>query len=456
VKPLYIFGVEPMVQNLSSNYGLYVVFFGLVTLFQFVNDPGIQSYNSIYISNNKESINEYFPKLLGLKLLILPVLTFGVFTAATIIGHDWDQYRLLFGVILILYLSTLFFLLRTSMSAYEYYRVDTWLSSLDRFFLVLVLGYFILAKYPMSVELFVWTQVICYCLCIIIALFFLKKLKINISPKIDLSFVVPYIRASIPYAVIILLTSFITKVDGVMIGKMMTDGIKAAGEYATGLRFIDAANMFGVLFGGLLLPMFSNKLAEGKEIDDVFSLAFRLLLPISLMAGLTFYFYAEDLFKLLYKSELLNNLSAMKILLLSTIPILLSNAMGPIILATKKIKIYNVVLTIAVLFMVMANFIFIPRFGIMASSTIQVCTWTIIVASLVYISQSSGVVNFYNNKLIPKSIFIIFLTMATYQLFTFIDYPWFVEIVIIPAIIGIVALVSNYFSLREILKRKQT
>jgi O-antigen/teichoic acid export membrane protein len=454
VKPLYIFGVEATIHNQVINYGLYFVFFNLVTQFQFINDPGIQNYNSIFIANNKSTINDYFPRLMGLKLFIFPVFSLIVLLAAMILGYDWRDYHLLFGVISMLFLMTLFFLLRTSMSAYEYYRVDTWLSSLDRFFLIIILGYFILTKYPMSLELFVWTQVACYSLCVLIAFYFLLKLKIDIKPKIDFSFITTFLKDSWPYAIIILLTSVIAKVDGVMLERLSSDGLKIAGEYGTGIRFIDAANMFGVLFGGLLLPMFSNRLVSNESIQDVFALAYRLLLPLSLIAGCTFYFYANEVFGLIYKQELLNNLPAMKILLLSTIPILLSNAMGPIILATKRISTYNIVLSIAAIFMIISNYIFIPKYGIMASSIIELCTWSIILISLIFISQNSKAINFRNDSLIPKSILIIIVTFLAYYTFTFVDLFWIVEMMLVPIIIVVIAFITKYFSIHEILKSK--
>ena len=59
VKVGYLFFIEVSVQNDlgPSEYGLYLALFNFSYLFQFINDPGIHSYNITQISGNPDSLN---------------------------------------------------------------------------------------------------------------------------------------------------------------------------------------------------------------------------------------------------------------------------------------------------------------------------------------------------------------------------------------------------------------
>jgi O-antigen/teichoic acid export membrane protein len=455
VKPLYIFGVETSIQNKVNNFGLYFSMFGFVYLFQVINDPGLQNYNSIYISNNKEEISHYFPRMLGLKLLLLFIQLSLVSTIGLLIGYSFADFNILLGIVGIFFLSTLFFMLRTSLSAYGLYRMDTWLSSIDRLFLIIVLGALLLNGKLISLEYFVVIQLMCYSICVMIAaIILIKQLKISFIPKLDAAFCKLHLSASLPFALIILLTSVVARVDGVIIERTFSNGVKLAGEYAAGYRFIDAANMFGVLYGGLLLPMYSNKFAENESIDEVFSIAYRFLLVVAIVASLTFFFYAEDIFTLIYKKELSAHISALRILFLAILPITLSNAFGPILLAAKHLKPYNITFFFVGLAIIILNLLLLPSYGIMASSCIVLGAWTIILGFMIYSSIKINKIS-VDSSLVLKTFLILGVSIITYWLFsTQIDLTWMVEIFICPLVILLVAFISKYITIKEILNSK--
>jgi O-antigen/teichoic acid export membrane protein len=452
IKPLYIFGIDATVQNQIANFGLYASMFGFVNLFHVINDAGLQNYNSIYISNNKSEINNYFPRILGLKILLLLLFMVCVLLFGYLFKYEAKDFIVLSGIVLIFFLGTLYFMLRTSMSAFEHYRIDTWLSSLDRLFMIIVLGYLILIKYTLTLTLFVWVQVLCYTICVLIGLFYLKKLKVTIFPIFDFDFIKFHLRKSIPYAFIILSTSIVSKVDVFMLERMLDDGMKIANEYAAGTRFIEAGNMFGILFGGLLLPMFSNKIVAGESIQEVFSVAYRLILLISLVIGFTFFFYASDIFGTLYKKELNNNLPAIKILLLTIIPILISNTFGPIILATKRIETFNKAFAIAAGVIIILNFIFIPIYNLEASACIALLIWTSILIVMIFLCIKTGEIEMIKSGLFTKSILLILIALGCYVAFSFISLNWMIEIILCPIIVFLLSLMAGYITFSDVLK----
>ncbi|HRG65615.1 MAG TPA: hypothetical protein PLV12_07415, partial [Saprospiraceae bacterium] len=187
IKPFYIFGIETKVQNITGPeaYGLYFSLFGLVFLHQFINDPGVQNFNTIFVAQNREQFAHHFPRLMGLKLFLLAMLLGVSLFSAWIIGHDGIALVYLIGIALTLWLSTLFVLFRSMLSGMGSYRTDTWLSAMDRLLLIVVLGGMLLLGYQFTIEIFIWVQVICYTLCVIWAGYYLIQHGARLKPVFD-------------------------------------------------------------------------------------------------------------------------------------------------------------------------------------------------------------------------------------------------------------------------------
>ena len=72
IKPLYLFGIDARVQNIvgTENFGLYFALFNFIFLFQVINDPGIQNFNSRLIAQDPDKIIFHFQRILGSKVLL--------------------------------------------------------------------------------------------------------------------------------------------------------------------------------------------------------------------------------------------------------------------------------------------------------------------------------------------------------------------------------------------------
>ncbi|MBK8699025.1 MAG: hypothetical protein IPN29_05580 [Saprospiraceae bacterium] len=454
IKPLYIFGIETKVQNITGPeaFGLYFSLFGLVFLHQFINDPGIQNYNTIFVAQNREKFVHHFPRLIGLKLVLLMLLTGVSIISGFVLGHRGYVLLYIAGISVTLFLSTLFVLFRSMLSGMGSYRTDTWLSAMDRFLLIGVIGFFFLTGLAFDIETFIVIQVICYVVCVGLAAYFLSRLGAIFRPVFDWNYSVKFVLSCLPYAIIILLTGVVMRADGVMIERLLPDGKYQAGVYSAGYRFLDAANMFGYIFGALLLPMFSRLLAEKEDTQEVFSVAYRILFVMSLMLGGTFYFYAGDVFLFFYGDAYTAGIPTMRLLILAVIPAALTNVFGPLILASRNIRQYNLLYLSAVVIYVAANLICIPRYGNIAAAGVAVFTWTYIVLGMVYICSKKG--------LIKSDVSILIKSVATfaslYLIFLFFDkiatLNWMVELGIIGITVLLLLYLSKYIDLKEILR----
>lgn len=454
IKPFYIFGIETKVQNITGpeSYGLYFSLYGLVFLHQFINDPGIQNYNTIFVAQNREQFGYHFPRLMGMKYVLLLLLTLSSLIMAYVIGHRGISLLYLVGIAVTLWLSTLFVLFRSMLSGMGSYRTDTWLSAMDRLLLILVLGGMFLAGFHFDISTFVWVQVACYTACVLWAGYYLGKFGASFKPQFDWKYTTKFLISCLPYAIIILLTAVIMRADGVFIERLLPDGKYQAGVYSAGYRFLDAANMFGYIFAALLLPMFSRLLAEKEDTQEVFSVAFRILFVMSLMIGGAFYFYADKVFEVFYGDAYAAGVPSMRLLILAVIPAAISNVFGPLILASRKIREYNLLYLSAVVIYVAGNFFLIPIYGIIAAAAVAVLTWTYILLGMVVICSKNGLIHNDVSILFKSISAMIILFVIFYAFNAWVDLHWLFELVLIGITVVSVLFLSKYIDLREILR----
>lgn len=420
VKPLYIFGIETKVQNEMGPdaYGLYFSLFGLVFLWQFINEPGIQNHNAVFLSQNKEKVFDHLPRLLGLKLTLFFVFIVISLLSALLIGHSGLALWYVVGITSVLFLSTLFILLRTTLSGIGKYRIDTWLSSIDRLLLILVLGTMFVIHIKISIVSFIIVQLVCYAICVMTAFYFLGKEHISLKPKIDIEYSKKFLKSCLPYASIILLVAFITKIDSVLIERMIPDGRQQAGLYAAGYRFVDAANMFGYLFGALLLPMYGNNIGQKEKVNELFDVSFRILFIVSITISFALYFFSEEVINLFYNDGYVEAIPSMKILMISLIPILFSHAFGPLLFASKKIKQYNIILILTAIINLIGNLIFIPLYKSEGAAITSAISQFVILAAMMIVVFYSGLVKI-PMKLFMKCLVFIVTNFVIFYVFKY-------------------------------------
>ncbi len=453
IKPFYIFGIEGKVQQAlgDEQFGLYFSLFGLVFLHQFINDPGIQNYNAIFLAQNRDKVPHHFPRLIGTKILLLGVMIISVLSSAFILGYSNSLIQLLLLIILVLFLSVLFVLLRSTLSSLGHYKYDTWFSGLDRLLLVIVLGIMLWNNKLSSIHEFVLIQMLVFGICVLIITIILHRLGLPLIPKFDLNYSKEFLKSCLPYTIIIFLTAIVMRADGVMIERMLVDGKIQAGIYAKGYRFLDAANMFGYLFGALLLPMYANKINEKKEIKELFHLGFNMLFFLSFYVCMVFYFYRQDIFALFCGIKSTINTQALLPLIFAILPVALTNAIGPLILAGGKVRAYNILFLSAVVFYLTTNFFFLPMHGIYASALIALITWSIIFFGMIAIVYKYKLINFDMSLLIdPFKISAIIFSMR--WLIDYFQINWLLKSICIGFLSLVVILVFKIIPIKFLSK----
>ncbi len=307
IKPFWILGVERGVQNAvgAEAYGFYFSLFSFSFIFNVFLDFGINNYNNSFIAKYPQLLSKKFPQLVMLKLILVVVYIFITLLFALIVGYEKIQLQLLVLLCINQVLSFGITYLRTNISGLQFFITDSLLSVLDRMlmivFCVLLLWGHIFGA--MKLEWFVYSQTLSYSITLIVCFFVLKPHLQNIKWKWNKAFTVHLLKKSYPYAILGILMGFYSKIDGVLIERLLPMGRTQAGHYASAYRLFDAANMIAVLFAALLLPIFARIIQKRESPNSLLQLGFTLIIAPAIIGATVCYFYNREIIFMLNKTN---------------------------------------------------------------------------------------------------------------------------------------------------------
>ena len=364
VKLSYLFFIEVNVQNNlgPDEYGIFLALFNFSYLFQFINDPGIQSYNATSIASGQQSIHGGFSSIVGVKIIGGALFIGSILICGTWMGYNQEGWMMLLFLISCNHiLSTFFMLIRSTLSGNGHYRQDSYISALDKLFMIAIIGYLLYDKCPdFRLEDFVLGQMASYILAIIVGLLLLAYKKISFTPRVSFRQSITIIKKSAPYALILLLMASYNKMDGVMLERLLPDGAYQAGIYAASLRYMDAANMGAYLFAGLLLPMFARVKNNAREIDDLAQLAIKWMMTLVGTVVVVGIIYRTELMSIYNAiNDQYDNLLILHLMSFGAVGV--SYIYGTLLTATGKLKGMNIILLAGLIVNLILNLILIPK-----------------------------------------------------------------------------------------------
>lgn len=389
IKPVYIFLIEAKVQNVVGTevYGAYFSYLNFVFLFQFLNDPGLQNWNAQYVPKNKENIPAHITQLLYSKSILAFTFIITLLGFANIFGFNDTYLLVLLGVNLIL--SSIFMLLRTTISGMGFYRTDSWLSALDKVLMILILGYFlyISADGLMDIHQFAFLQCVAYFAAVLITLVIVViRIKIKFDSFSYKKFNI-IIKQCLPYILTLLFMTAYNKLDGVMLAKMLEDNHFQAGVYASAYRIYDAANMTSYLFAALLLPMYASNLLDKKILKDLMNTGIKYVSLMSFLLVCVVFYYGEPIMKLIYTAYVSDFYETLKWLMLSYMMVAIAYIYGSLLVASGKISKLNIVFGLGLIVNVVLNLIFIPLYQAAGAALATFITQISVLGGQIYLTK---------------------------------------------------------------------
>ena len=455
IKPFYLFGIDRVVQNIVGKeaYGLYFAIINFTFLLQIISDFGIQSYNNKNIAQHRNLLGKYLPNILMLKAILATMYLLVIFPVAWLLQYEWSVFPMILAVGINQILISLLFYMRSNVSGLGLYRTDSLLSAMEKLLMIIVCGsllYIPAFKENFRIEWFIYAQMGALLTATLTAYVIVRKHLPKIKWRYNPLYLRIILRESYPYALVVFLMTFYTKIDGVMIERMLPDGRSEAGIYASGYRLLDAVNMTGFLFAGLLLPMFARMLKLGESIKPLFRLSFLLIWSIAIAVAANVWFFRNEITMLLYVEATPYWGMVLGSLMLTFVAVSGIYISSTLITAKGRLKHMNVIFVIGIVINVILNFFLINRDGALGAAVA-----TIITQSFVLLSQMILIRDLFhfqiNKKLALRVLcYTLLVTLVAWKLYTFSGIIWQWRFIISGVIAVLLAIGSGMIQPREL------
>lgn len=433
IKPFWIFGIDRTVQNMvpSQDYGIYFALFNFSMLFSILLDLGLTNYNNKNIAQNNHILSKYFSGLLTFKFLLSVVYFIVTFLVGYIVGYDSDRFILLLFLALNQFLISMILFMRSNISGLQLFAIDSFLSVLDKvlmivFCSILLWGNVITESF--SIIHFVYAQTFAYIITatVVFSIIFFKT-KV-FSFQLNFPFLLVTLKQTLPYAFLVLTMTFYYRLDAIMLDLMLVDGEHQAAIYAQAYRLLDASSQIGVLFAGLLLPMFAMMIAKKekerdkgqgakeRELDDLVKLSFSLLfVPASILAIFCF-FYGNDIIHLLYDNYSQSSSNVLKVLMFCFVAISGTYIYGTLLTSNGSLKQLNSIAVIGLFLNLVLNLFLIPIYKAEGSAIASLITQFIVLVVQILICNKIFNFSINYNYILKVTLFFSLISVLIFEL----------------------------------------
>ncbi len=390
VKPATIFGVDVVMQNKlgSETYGTFHTFLNFTFLFSMLLDMGITNFMTRLIAQHPHLIRHYSNQLFTLR----SVLALAYIALTTILYFVIDLPLQYWWVLALLILHQVNINTVNYVRAYTggllRFGMDAVLSIMERS-IYLVFGSIMLytnfvepITLPWAVGIFVGSSF----LSLIFAFFVYFSIVGLPRWNWNRVFFQAIFKKSFPFALLVILMMLYARLDAVFLQQLHPEGELQVGYYVQGFRLLDACWMFGILFGALLLPVFSRLLKEKSSVSGITTTALNILVSAGiLMIAMTFGMI-KPLFDALYSDATEVSYQSWVFLAMAFIPMCFTIVFGTLLTANGSLRQLNKVAFSGLVLTVVLNCILVPFYGALGTAittfstqfTVGILQWFIV------------------------------------------------------------------------------
>jgi O-antigen/teichoic acid export membrane protein len=345
--------------------------------------------------------------------------------------------------------------LRSNIAGMQMYTANSLISVLDRALMIIFCGILLWGKISglqVNIEWFIYAQTAAYLITAIICFFIVAWKSKFPKLRYDHRFFIVILKQSAPFAILALLMGAYTRMDVIMLTKMLPDiGEVQAGIYQNGFRIFDAAYQFALLFAVLLLPMFSRMIKERQNIHELTLLSSLLLFIPTIALAVGSQVYRKEIMDLLYVENIRESASFFGILMIAFLGMAGTIIYGTLLTANNSLKELNITSGIALIINLILNLILIPEYHAFGAAV--ACLATQGFAGFSQYVVSARKFNFgLNNKLIFKLIIYIAGTIMMGIGSAQLEVAWWIGFLGLLAAAMILALLLNLINVRGLVK----
>ena len=302
------------------------------------------------------------------------------------------------------------------------------------------------------IEYFIYAQTIAYGITALVSLGVVGQF-VNFK-KLEFKFqqILIILKEGAPYALLILLMTLYTRIDSIMLERLLPDGKEQAGIYAAAYRLLDAVNMFGLLFASLLLPIFAKMLKDKTPIQSLTLMSYKLILVFTCTVAFISYFFDEELMQLLYEENATIYWSTVfKWLMFGFIPIGTMYIFSTLMTANANLKALNTIAVISVMLNVGLNYWLIPTYFALGAAIATVITQTIVAISQVVWVCWYFKIRFSARYIVSIFVFVGGVLLTGFGVTEWVE-DWMISLILTGATSVILAFVAKMVDARALLK----
>jgi O-antigen/teichoic acid export membrane protein len=456
IKPFYIFGIDRAVQNRvgEENYGIYFALFSFTFLFQIVNDFGIQNFNSREISQHRQLLDKYLSGILSLKILLGGVYLLVATVITTFIPSYWAVLPMVLSLAGYNILTSLRQYLASNVAALGMYRLNSLLSVLDRVLLIIVCAVLLWVE-PFSenfkISWFIHAQNASLLITALVTFGVTFKEVKTVKIRWNLPFFLLILRGSMPYALSIFLMTIYTRTDVVMLERMLPDGRQQAGIYASAYRLLDAVNVLGLLFAGLLMPMFAKQLKDKIDVAPLVRFSFQLIMVAAIIIAGTVWFYRTDIMQLLYKQATPFSGDVLGVLMGSFVAVSGTYIFSTLIGSAGHVARMNWTFIVAFLINIGLNLILIPQFKALGTAISTLITQFFVMVVVIFLSKRLDILRGGMAWILRIVVFLIaVLGLNIGVKYWQVSDIWYVQMLVVMVLSGLLALGMGFLNYKKL------
>lgn len=466
IKPFWILGIDRSVQNTvgAEEYGFYFAVFNFSFLFNILLDFGITNFNNKNIAQNNQLLTRYLSNLLVLKALLFVVYVVVTFGSALFINYSQEQIRLLYFLGLNQFLISLILYLRSNLGGLHLFRTDAIISVLDRSLMIIICAVLLWGNVvnEFKIHYYIYAQTAGYLITVMVT-FYLVLIRTRrgfFRLRWNYPFLLAIIKKSLPFAILVLLMTFYNRIDSVMLERLLDDGARFSGIYASAYRLLDATNMIAYLFAVLLLPIFARMIKQKENIEQLVKLAFTLIITPAIIIASGAFFYSDNIMEMLYpmhagetyaEFQYRINESSRVFGLLMTCFIAISSTyiFGTLLTANGSLWHLNSIALSGMVLNIVLNFMLIPLYQSTGSAVASLFTQMLVAITQIFVvKRLFGIKT--NYRLLGRFIILLAATIAINIMLLFSPLSWLINIVIMAVASLTVAMSVKLLSVRHI------
>jgi len=400
----------------DNGLGQYSFALAFASLFIIFSEFGTLTFLIKEIAADKSKTQVYLKNLTSMKL-VFGILTLLISIIAIIVsGESLEVIYMVIIASFAMFFNYFGYLFRAIFQAHEIMEYDALIKLIEKILsvglgiLVVLLGYGVLE--------ILFTQLFSFGMVFIISWILVSKKITTISLEWDFSLWKKILVSSIPFWLTSIFIYIYFRIDTVMLF-FMTNASEV-GLYNASYKLIEAMAFIPTIVMITVFPVFSKYYAnQNKEhLSLLFQKAFYYLFVLALPILIGGILVSDKIIPLIYGDGFSASIISLQILLSALFFMFINYVMGFYLNATNKAYLFTIVVGIAALFNVVANFIVIPTYGYIGASVTTVITETLNFVLLAFFIFRAG--QFLPGLKLLKPIFaVIILGIATFFLSSF-------------------------------------